>query len=188
LRRTVFLDRDGVLNELVPDPRSGNCESPEDPRDVALLPGAADAVRRLRAEGYLVMVVSNQPGAAKGQTSREAVDAVHGAVVAALAADGATVDAWRYCFHHPDAGDACGCRKPEPGLLLDAARELDIDLGASWMIGDSDTDVEAGRRAGVRTVLVLNPRSAHRRGRQAADLTVATLGEAADGILDHASR
>jgi transaldolase len=183
VRAAVFLDRDGVLNDVVPDPRSGSCESPADASEVRLVPGAADAVRRLRAAGYTVVVVSNQPGAAKRLTTRAALDTVHNAVVRALDADGASIDVWRYCFHHPDAGDACDCRKPEPGLLVDAAQELGVDLRASWMVGDSDSDVEAGQRAGCRTALVLNPRSAHRRNGTQADVSVSTLADAARAIL-----
>jgi histidinol-phosphate phosphatase family protein len=137
----------------------------------------------LAEAGYRVVVVSNQPGAAKGLVTPAVLDAVHAAVVDALAAAGVHIDTWRYCFHHPDAGDTCACRKPEPGLLLDAARELDLALDSSWMIGDADTDVEAGRRAGCRTALVLNPLSAHRRNGAEADVAGATLADAAGAIL-----
>jgi D-glycero-D-manno-heptose 1,7-bisphosphate phosphatase len=187
LTRAIFLDRDGVLNEVVPDPLTGTCESPTDAAAVSLAPGAAEGVRQLGSQGFRIVVVSNQPGAAKGSVTRAALDEVHAAVVAALAAEGAHVDDWRYCFHHPQAGDACACRKPEPGLLLDAARELGLALDSSWMIGDADTDVAAGRAAGCRTALVLNPRSAHRRNGAEADVTAATLADAARVILSDRS-
>lgn len=183
MRPAVFLDRDGVINDVVPNSISGTRESPATPAEVRLMPGAADAARMLRAAGYSLVVVSNQPGAAKGLTTRPALDEVHGAVKAALDDAGAAVDDWRYCFHHPDAGDTCNCRKPEPGLLLDAAQSLQLDLAASWMVGDSDSDVEAGRSAGCRTVLVMNPHSAHRRVGARADVHVADLADAAREIL-----
>lgn len=179
--RAIFLDRDGVLNEVVPDPRTGTCESPSTPEAVRLVPGAAEAVRSLAGAGYRLVVVSNQPGAAKGTTTRETLEAIHDAVESALEGAGARVDAWRYCFHA--AADECDCRKPQPGLIVGAAEDLGIDLTASWMIGDSDTDVEAGKRAGCRTALVANPLSAHRRRNGSPDLVTTTLAEATRIIL-----
>lgn len=160
-------------------------ESPLAARDVRLAAGAADAVRALAAAGFRVVVVSNQPAAAKRQVDRAVLDEIHATVERALADAGARVDAWRYCFHHPDAGDACDCRKPQPGLLLAAASELEIDLAASWMVGDADTDVEAGLRAGTKTVLIENPLSAHRRngGGGDANARAGTLADAARLIL-----
>jgi D-glycero-D-manno-heptose 1,7-bisphosphate phosphatase len=167
-RRAVFLDRDGVVNELVWDSGSGSHESPYRPQDVALAPGAAAALRSLRDHGFRLVVVSNQPAAAKGTTTLAALRDVAREVEGLLVAEGVRLDASRYCFHHPDGTDPvlsqrCRCRKPEPGLILDAALELGVELGASWAIGDADRDVEAGRRAGCRGVLIDNPDSRHRR-------------------------
>lgn len=164
----VFLDRDGVIVELVWDPVDGSFEGPHREEDVRLVPGAADAIRRIRSLDYRTVVVSNQPGAAKGKASHEDLRGAHERVVRLLADSGVAIDDYRYCLHHPDAVDpelarACECRKPKPGMLLDAADALDIDLSRSWMIGDSDADAEAGRTAGCRTILVENPRSLHRR-------------------------
>lgn len=175
----VFLDRDGVITEPVPDELLGTWESPYRPADVALVPGAAQAVRELRAAGYFLVGVSNQPAAAKGVVTLGALWAVHERTVALLAAEGAALDDWRYCLHHPDAVSGlkapCDCRKPAPGLLLGAASEHDIDLACSWMVGDSDSDVAAGQAAGARTVLVEHPRTAHRRA-GAAQPTVSVGG------------
>jgi D-glycero-D-manno-heptose 1,7-bisphosphate phosphatase len=164
----AFFDRDGVVNELVPDPGSGLPESPLDPEQVALVPGAADALHRLRDAGYLLVGVSNQPAAAKGVVSLETLEQVQARVMELLRAKGVEPDAFKVCHHHPDGivaalSRSCDCRKPAPGMLLAAARELGVDLAGSWMIGDTDSDVEAGAAAGCRTALVENPASAHKR-------------------------
>jgi D-glycero-D-manno-heptose 1,7-bisphosphate phosphatase len=188
----VFLDRDGVIVELVWDGADGAFEGPTVAQDVRLVPGAADAIRRIRSVDYRTVVVSNQPGAAKRKASREDLRMAHERVVRLLAERGVVIDDYRYCLHHPDAVDpllaqACDCRKPRPGMLLDAATALDIDLSRSWMIGDSDVDAEAGRAAGCRTILVENPRSAHRRGGAGrVDHRVRDLGRAAEILVSEA--
>ena len=190
----VFLDRDGVVVELVWDAVDGSFEGPHVEDDVRLVPGAADAVRRIRALDYRTVVVSNQPGVAKGKVSHEVLRAAHERVVRLLAERGVVIDDYRYCLHHPDASDPalagpCVCRKPLPGMLLDAAAALGLDLSRSWMIGDSDVDAEAGRAAGCRTVLVENPGSAHRRREGGgADHRVADLARAVDVLEREAAR
>lgn len=185
VRRAVFLDRDGVLNALVPDPESGRPESPLHAMDTELLPDAPAAVDALRRAGWLVVVVSNQPAAAKGKATLAALQAVHHKVRDALP----PIDGWRYCLHHPDGTDdrlagPCLCRKPAPGLLIEAAFELELDLAASWLVGDSDTDIAAGIAAGCRTLLVEHPDSAHRRsGSAEADWHAADLPGAVRTIL-----
>jgi D-glycero-D-manno-heptose 1,7-bisphosphate phosphatase len=191
--QAVFLDRDGVINEPVPDVRSGRPESPYRPEDVRLTEGAVGALRMLHDAGFLLIVVSNQPAAAKGTVSMDELRAVHARVVELLAAHGVELDDWRYCFHHPDGvvpelSGPCECRKPAPGMLLDAAREHDVDLAASWIVGDSDVDVQAGETAGVKTVLVQNPLTAHRRKGAAAHEIVRNLSDAAGIILDSRDR
>lgn len=167
--RAVFLDRDGVVNDPVWDERAGAHESPYDPADVRLVDGVPEALKRLRAAGFLLAVATNQPAAAKGKATVAQLDAVDAAVRDRLAREGVTIDAWRRCLHHPDGleetglSGRCDCRKPAPGMLTAMAEELDATLSESWMVGDSDTDIEAGRAAGCRTVLVEHPRSAHRR-------------------------
>ena len=163
--RAAFVDRDGTINELVPDPRTGQPESPLRVEDVALIPGAAGALRRLAAGGWLLVGVSNQPAAAKGTARPEQLAEVQARVLELLAADGARLDGFRICPHHPEGvvpglAGPCDCRKPAPGMLIDAARELDIDLERSWMIGDTDSDVLAGAAAGCRTVLIEQEASA----------------------------
>ncbi len=189
LRPAAFLDRDGVIGELVPDPVSGLPESPLRVADVRLMPSAADGLRALRAAGFLLVGVSNQPAAAKGKVSEAEIAAVQRRVVALLAAEAVELDAFELCLHHPDGivpalTGRCDCRKPAPGMLLAAAAELAIDLERSWMLGDTDSDVRAGTAAGCRTVLVEHPGSAHKRsGAAAPDLVASDLGGAAAAIL-----
>jgi D-glycero-D-manno-heptose 1,7-bisphosphate phosphatase len=143
-RRAVFLDRDGTINR---PPDAG--DQLRAAYEVELLAGAATAVAMFARAGYLCVVVSNQP---VGETTDEDLAAVDARLRDLVAAGGAELNATYYCTHGPD--DGCDCRKPEPGLLLRAARELEIDLSASWTVGDSQTDVEAGARAGCRTLRV----------------------------------
>lgn len=188
--RAAFVDRDGVLNEGEPDPESGLLESPLHPDQVRLLPGVAGALRELAAAGYLLVGVSNQPAAAKGKVKVEDLIATQERVLELLAAEGARFDDFKLCLHHPDGiveglAGPCECRKPAPGMLLDAAAELSIDLPNSWMIGDTDGDVGAGRNAGVRTVLVEYPGSSHKRSDLIApDFRAADLPGAVGTILN----
>jgi D-glycero-D-manno-heptose 1,7-bisphosphate phosphatase len=188
-RPAVFLDRDGVLTELVLDPASDTFESPLRPEDVALIPGAAEAARSIARAGFLLVGVTNQPAAAKQTVSLDVLEAVQATVVALLADRGVVFDAWRICPHHPEGTDPvlggdCDCRKPAPGMLISAARELGIDLADSWMIGDTDADVTAGRAAGCRTILIELAPSTHKRSaRVTPDRRVWDLAEAASVLL-----
>ena len=177
-----------MINDPVPDELTGTSESPYRPEDVRLADGAADGLRVLRKAGFLLVAASNQPAAAKGNASMDDLRAVHERVVELLAAEGIELDDWRYCFHHPDAGGPCSCRKPEPGMLLGAAADHGIELRESWMVGDSDSDVEAGRRAGARTLLVEHPGTPHRRKSTANVARVRNLSEAAGIIVMEPSR
>ena len=192
-RPAAFLDRDGVLNEGVPDPDSGALESPLRVEDVRLLPGVAAALRMLAAAGFALVCVSNQPAAAKGRATVDELLAVHERVAELLAREGARLDGSYLCFHHPDGvvpalSGPCSCRKPAPGMLLEAADALGLELGASWFLGDTDTDVFAGEAAGCRTVLLEYPGSAHKRpGPAWADLHAADLpGGVAQLLGEHA--
>ncbi len=144
--RAVFLDRDGVINI-----EKGYLHRIE---DFEFIPGVPEAVRLLNDAGFLVVVVTNQSGVARGYYTMEEVNLLHRHIDEALAAFGARVDAWRVCPHHPEHSSPCSCRKPLPGLLEQAAAELGIDLRGSYMIGDKVSDVEAGMAAGCRSFLV----------------------------------
>lgn len=159
VNRAVFIDRDGVITELVYHQEQGIIDSPFTVDQLKVFPRAGEAIKKLAKEGYKVVVISNQPGIAKGHLSRETFEKIRGKVKDKLAREGASLDGEYYCFHHPEAVVEnlkmdCGCRKPKPGLLFQASREHDIDLSQSWMVGDGLTDVKAGRGAGCRTILV----------------------------------
>jgi D-glycero-D-manno-heptose 1,7-bisphosphate phosphatase len=185
----VFLDRDGVLNELIVDPRSGVAESPLELDDVRLAPGAASAGRRLVQAGFVLVCVSNQPAAAKGTVSIEQLLAIHTRVCELLAAEGLLLESSRLCLHHPRGilpglAVVCDCRKPAAGMLLAAAAKLGLELQVSWMVGDTDSDVQAGQAAGCRTLLIEHPGSAHKRSSGSGpDLRAASLAEGAPALL-----
>ena len=145
-RRAIFLDRDGVLNASIRDAR-GRPLPPRSAAELVILPGVTEACAALRAAGFLLIGCTNQPDIARGTTPSDFVDWVNAQVVAA-----AGLDEMRVCPH--DDSDGCHCRKPLPGMLTDAAAAHDIDLRASWMVGDRFRDVEAGQAAGCRTLFL----------------------------------
>ncbi len=158
-RRAVFLDRDGVINRNVLNPATGEYESPLTADDFEFVPGAFGAMRSLRAAGFFLFLVSNQPNYAKGKSSLETLGAIHEKLLAGLASAGIEFAAFYYCLHHPHGSvagysGACECRKPSPHFLLRAQAEFDVDLDRSWMIGDRQTDVECGKAAGTKTILI----------------------------------
>jgi D-glycero-D-manno-heptose 1,7-bisphosphate phosphatase len=172
------LDRDGVLNR--PIVRDGKPYPPASPRELEIFPEAPATLRALRDEGFLLYVVTNQPDVARGSQTRTVVEQIHTALRDVLPLDGFYV-----CYH--DDQDACACRKPKPGLLLAAAAEHAISLPASYMIGDRWRDIEAGQRAGCRTVWI-DFRYAERGPVTPADARVASLEQAVDWILGEAHR
>ncbi|MBI4232836.1 MAG: HAD family hydrolase [Chloroflexi bacterium] len=158
----VFLDRDGIINALVPKDGEGFLDSPYSLEEFRLLPQAAAAVRALNQKGLLTIVVSNQPGVAKGKCTLAFLEALNARMVRCLEVEGASLDGIYYCLHHPQAvvqelRMACGCRKPRPGLLLKAAEDFSIDLARSYAIGDNWTDCQAGLAAGCSTILIHGP-------------------------------
>ncbi len=154
-QKAIFLDRDGTINKYVGFLR--NIEEFE------LLPGVAEAIKGINASGYLAIVVTNQPVIARGEVSVDELKLIHNKMETLLGAEGAYLDAIYYCPHHPDKGfDGeipelkinCECRKPKPGMLLKAAKDFNINLTESWMIGDGDNDIKVGKAAGCRTALI----------------------------------
>jgi len=172
MKRAVFLDRDGVLNRSMV--RHGRPHAPTSLDEFELLPGVIEAVASLRAEGFILIVVTNQPDVATGAVSAGVLDAIHLKLRALLSLDDIKV------CRHVDA-DGCLCRKPKPGMLLEAAREWSIDLDRSFLVGDRWRDVSAGRAAGCTTIFV--DYGYAERQVDAPDFVVTSLAEAVKIIL-----
>lgn len=152
-QKAVFLDRDGTINKYVGFLRRID--------QFELLPGVAEAIRRINKSGYLCIVVTNQPVIARGEVTIEELKIIHNKMETLLGEQGAYIDGCYYCPHHPDKGFEgeipelkieCLCRKPKPGMLIQASRDFNIDLKESWMIGDGENDIRAGKSAGCRTI------------------------------------
>ena len=175
LARAVFLDRDGVLNRAVV--RDGKPYPPASAAEMEIVTGAAAALARLKDRGFLLLVVTNQPDVARGTQDLETIQAMHRILREAL-----PLDEFLVCPH--DDRDACGCRKPAPGLLLEAQARYGLDLRRSFLVGDRWRDVDAGRAAGCRTVFL--DFGYRERGPSAPpDARVASLAEAVDWIVEH---
>jgi D-glycero-D-manno-heptose 1,7-bisphosphate phosphatase len=157
--KAIFLDRDGVVNELVYFPEHGIIDSPFTVNQFRLCSGVPEAVKRFQNAGYKVIVASNQPGVAKGHMPLKNFKRICETMKAQLGEKGVSLDGEYYCLHHPEATVAkyrvnCDCRKPKPGLILKAAKDMDIDISQSWFIGDNLTDIKAGKNAGCHTLLL----------------------------------
>ena len=188
MNQAVFLDRDGVINPMVLDPATGTWDSPYAIEDFRLFPWVPEALRRLRAGGYLLFLVSNQPGYAKGQASLEAIEAIQQKLKVVLDENGITFAEFYYCYHHPEGvvpeySHACPCRKPSPYFLKQAAQKHLLDMGASWMVGDQERDIRCGHGAGARTILVRATHKAVDPATALPDFVAEDLGEAVDLIL-----
>ena len=178
MQKAVFLDRDGTINKYV-----GFLTKTD---EFELIDGVAEAIRRINSSGYLVIVITNQPVIARGDVTADQLREIHNKMETLLGREGAYIDAIYYCPHHPDKGfDGeipelkinCACRKPKPGMLLQAALDYNIDLKKSWMIGDGDNDVKAGKAAGCKTVKIGEPSPD-------SDLNFDNLLDAVNSILD----
>lgn len=175
LRPAVFLDRDGVI--VVPEFRDRRSFAPKRLEDFRFYPEAAASLQRLKGAGFLLAVITNQPDVGNGLIARSEVDAMHETMTREL-----PVDAVKACFHRQ--GDGCNCRKPKPGMILEAAVELGVNLNKSFMVGDRSSDVEAGRAAGCATVFIdlgYDEPAPH-----APDYVVRSITEAADVIIETA--
>lgn len=174
MRQAVFLDRDGVLNRAVV--RDGKPYPPANLSEMEILPGVPEALTLLHAAGFMLIVVTNQPDVARGTTPKAVVEEINNYLTGCL-----PIDEFRTCYH--DSGDGCDCRKPLPGALLAAAKQHDIDLRGSYMIGDRWRDTEAGQRAGCQTIFIdygyaeKQPESVNHRVRSLAEAAQIILGE-----------
>lgn len=176
-QKAVFLDRDGTINQYKGFLR--------DIDDFWLIKGVCEAIRKINASGYLAIVVTNQPVIARGELTYEGLTKIHNKMETLLGQEGAYIDAIYFCPHHPDGGfegeilelkRQCSCRKPEPGMLLQAAIDFNIDLSKSWMVGDSRNDIDAGKSAGCETVLIGN-------GDYGQEMTVGSLLEFVNSVV-----
>jgi D-glycero-D-manno-heptose 1,7-bisphosphate phosphatase len=143
--RAVFLDRDGVINRAIV--RDGRPYPPANLAEVEVLPGVSDALRVLHAKGFMLIVVTNQPDVARGTKQKETIEEINAFLGAEL-----KIDEFRVCYH--DDKDRCDCRKPKAGALIAASRKHGIDLGESYMVGDRWKDIEAGHKAGCKTIFI----------------------------------
>ena len=182
-RRAVFLDRDGTLNverELI-----------RSPDEVELLSGVTEGLCTLSEAGFALVVITNQSALARGWMSPDELTAVHERLSTLLAESSVQLDAILHCPHHPTEGEpplraVCTCRKPEPGMLFEAAAEHDLDLAGSWIVGDAVRDMEAGRRAGVNCLMVRTGKGAKECSSMDPAMVVDDLSAAARHILANA--
>ena len=174
LRRAVFLDRDGVINRALE--RESKPYPPRSLDEFEILPGVAAACEKLKRGGYLLVVATNQPDVGRGTMAKELVETIHAEMCRQL-----PIDRVEVCFHPGQGKSACDCRKPKPGMLLRAARELGIDLKESWMVGDRWRDVDCGHAAGCRTIFI--DRGYAEELRQKPHFSAGNLAKAADIIL-----
>lgn len=185
MTKAVFLDRDGVINRKAPEG-----EYVTRWEDFKLLPGVVEAISQLNRVGAYVVVITNQRCVAKGLMTIAQLEAMHQRMTEFLAERGARIDAIYYCPHELEP--ICRCRKPAPGLFVDAARDYGIELPASWMIGDSDIDIEAGKNAGCKTARLLDEtgrdQDVVRRTSNGVDLVAHSLFDAVRQILHYEKR
>jgi D-glycero-D-manno-heptose 1,7-bisphosphate phosphatase len=188
--RAVFLDRDGVLNDNVYYADSGEWESPRVAEDFVLKPGVVPALKILLQLNFHLFLVSNQPSYAKGKTSKRSLAEVHMRLDHCLGFEGIRFTEAFYCFHHPkgvlpELAISCSCRKPSAYFLNRAARDYDLDLEQSWMIGDRDVDIECGQRAGVHTIQIASDHPTTKAGQVVPHFCASGILEAAEIVRDH---
>lgn len=179
-QKAILLDRDGTINKFVGFLRNID--------EFELLPGVAEAIKKINNSGYLAIVITNQPVIARGEVTREELAEIHRKMETLLGVEGAYLDAVYFCPHHPDRGFegerieykiACECRKPKPGMLLQAAKDFNIDLSQSWMVGDGKHDISAGKAAGCKTAYI----SKYRENEYYADLVVTSILEFVQRVI-----
>ncbi len=179
MKSAVFLDRDGVINRALV--RDGFPYAPTSFAEFEILPGVAEACTKLKAAGFLLIVATNQPDVGRGTVKQQVVEEIHAFMCRQL-----PIDRVEVCFHPGKGLSDCDCRKPKPGMLLHAARELGVDLAQSWMVGDRWRDIDCGHAAGCRTILI--DYHYEEALRQAPDFRVGNLLEASDLILGSVGR
>lgn len=187
--RAIFLDRDGVLNYPVLNPKTGHHEAPFYPEDYKFYPNTIEALNIFLNCGYKLFLISNQPDYAKGKTTFESLKAVHKRLESILEENSIPFKEFYYCYHHPEGTEPdytmeCECRKPGNLFLKQAKASYNIDMFNSWMIGDRDTDIYCGQASCVRTILILRKESASKVGKSNPEHKVNSLMEAAEIIRE----
>jgi D-glycero-D-manno-heptose 1,7-bisphosphate phosphatase len=187
-QKAIFLDRDGVLNPLVYNPLTQAYESPNFPHEFSVYTYAVGALRTLQLHGYTLIVVSNQPSYAKGKTSFENLQSIAVDFETYFSNHGITFTQVNYCYHHPDAilpelRVQCECRKPNTLHVERARQKFNLDLSQSYFIGDQDSDIDCGKRMGLKTISILNPHSVSKRGQIKADYEAENLEQALSHIM-----
>ena len=170
MKRAIFLDRDGVINKLVYNPKTKEYGAPLDKKNLAFYPSAIPALRKFKKMDFLLFLISNQPDYAKGKTGLKNLKAVHHRFHRFLEKHGIKFTKYYYCYHHPEGivkgyAHRCPCRKPNPYFLLKAKEKYGLDMKNSWLIGDRDADIFCGQAAGVRTIQIKEKYSRQKRGK-----------------------
>ena len=189
MNRAVFLDRDGVINRLIFNPKTQEYESPHYVKDLELYPWVFASLAKLQKE-YLLFVISNQPSFAKGKTTLENIKEIHKKFHKLLTSASIKFTEYYYCFHHPEGvvpefTCKCQCRKPGQYFPLKAKKDYQLDMPNSWLIGDRDSDIFCGQRAGLRTILVNEPHSIAQRGKSKPDYLAKDLNKAEEIISNN---
>jgi len=188
MNRAVFLDRDGVINPLVYNPKTSEYESPHYPEDFSIYPNVVRALNKLENQGYILFVVSNQPSYAKGKTTLENIQAIEKLLSEYFEENDVHIKKYYYCYHHPD-GDVvnyskhCECRKPGTLFLEEAIKENELNPKECWFIGDRDTDVKCGKTMEMRTILIKNEHSKEKTGNEAPSKYALNIYEATQKII-----
>ena len=188
MNQAIFLDRDGIIDELVFYPNTNEWESPRTLADLKVIESSFEPLARVAQAGWLLFLVTNQPSYAKGKTTKDALLDVNDTVMGILSEHAVPISKSYLCLHHPQGTVAefsvkCECRKPGTLFLREAAQEFDLDLGESWMVGDQDTDLACGRAAGCKVALIEYAHSGDKRGSIEPDLRVRTIAEFVDHVL-----
>ena len=187
MTKGIFLDRDGVINYPVLNPKTNEHEAPAKKDDFKLFPGVIEALKELQNLDYKLFLVSNQPDYAKGKTTLESLQLVHNKLDSILNENNIVFTEYYYCYHHPkgiipEYSFECKCRKPRNLFLIQAQAKYNLELPKSWMIGDSDVDIFCGQSVNVRTILIKTQESAHRTGKSTPEYIVNNLQEAVEVI------
>ncbi len=186
--KAVFLDRDGVLNRLIFNPDTGEFESPHKVEDLEVFPETGGALLKLQEKNFLLLLVSNQPSFAKGKTSLEEIKRIQARFHEKMLELGVRFSRYYYCYHHPNGivpefTGPCHCRKPGIKFLEEAREEFKIDFSSSWMVGDRNSDIICGKRAGLKTILILESEEKEKFCETPPDFSVSDLSEAVKIII-----